>query len=68
MITRESEEAAGSGVAGMTAVLARMQSYTRPKEELPPAYEAPPSYTVALEIERENPPPYRTLDREAVIV
>ena len=68
MITRESEEAAGSGVAGMTAVLARMQSYMKANEELPPAYEAPPTYTVALAMERENPPPYRTLDREAVIV
>ena len=68
MITREVEEAPGSGVAGMTAVLARMQSYMKAHEELPPAYEAPPAYTVALAMERDNPPPYLSISREAIIV
>ena len=67
MITREVEEAPGSGVAGMTAVVARMQSYMKAHEELPPAYEAPPAYTVALAMERDNPPPYRTLERAIIV-
>ena len=57
-----------SDVTGMTAVLSRVHTYR--KDTPPPPYEAPPSYQVAIRMEREkeedSPPGYE--ERETFIV
>ena len=57
-----------SDVTGMTAVLSRVHTYR--KDTPPPPYQAPPSYQVAIRMEREkeedSPPGYE--ERETFIV
>ena len=64
------EEVESSPVPGMAAVMARMQSYVKTRAELPPPYEAPPSYSAAIAM--SLPPPYTQqppiVRREAIIV